>query len=96
MDYGRLGEESPQAKAALEVIRTEFNPRQRDLQNQQAALKTKQDKLQKDGATMTQDQRAAPRKTCATAPASWPANRARCRTISMPAATRRCPGCNAR
>lgn len=58
VDYGRLGEESPQAKAALEVIRTEFNPRQRDLQNQQAALKTKQDKLEKDGATMTQDQRS--------------------------------------
>jgi outer membrane protein len=57
VDYGRLGEESPQAKAALEVIRNEFNPRQRDLQNQQAALKAKQDKLEKDGATMTQDQR---------------------------------------
>ncbi len=57
VDYGRLGEESPQAKAALEAIRNEFNPRQRDLQNQQQALKAKQDKLEKDGATMTQDQR---------------------------------------
>jgi outer membrane protein len=57
VDYGRLGEESPQAKAALEAIRNEFNPRQRDLQNQQAALKVKQDKLEKDGATMTPDQR---------------------------------------
>lgn len=57
VDYGRLGEESPQAKAALEAIRNEFNPRQRDLQNQQAALKAKQDKLEKDGATMTPDQR---------------------------------------
>lgn len=58
VDYGRLGEESPQAKAALEAIRNEFNPRQRELQNQQQALKAKQDKLEKDGATMTQDQRA--------------------------------------
>jgi outer membrane protein len=58
VDYGRLVEESPQAKSALESIRTEFTPRQRDLQNQQAALKSKEDKLQKDGATMTQDQRA--------------------------------------
>ena len=57
VDYGRLVEESPQAKSALESIRTEFTPRQRDLQNQQATLKTKEDKLQKDGATMSQDQR---------------------------------------
>lgn len=58
VDYGRLVEESPQAKVALEAIRTEFTPRQRDLQNQQATLKAKEDKLQKDGATMTQDQRS--------------------------------------
>ena len=58
VDYGRLVEESPQAKAALDSIRTEFTPRQRDLQNQQASLKAKEDKLNKDGATMTPDQRA--------------------------------------
>jgi len=57
VDYGRLVEESPQAKSALDSIRTEFTPRQRDLQNQQASLKAKEDKLQKDGATMTGDQR---------------------------------------
>jgi len=57
VDYGRLVEESPQAKAALDSIRTEFTPRQRDLQNQQATLKAKEDRLQKDGATMSQDQR---------------------------------------
>ena len=58
VDYGRLVEESPQAKSALESIRTEFTPRQRDLQNQQASLKSKEDRLQKDGATMTPDQRS--------------------------------------
>ena len=58
VDYGRLVEESPQAKLALEGIRTEFTPRQRELQNQQQTLKTKEDKLQKDGATMSEDQRA--------------------------------------
>ncbi len=58
VDYGRLAEESPQAKVALDAIRTEFTPRQRDLQNQQTTLKAKEDKLQKDGATMTEDQRA--------------------------------------
>src|SRR6201999_2314316 len=58
VDYGRLVEESPQAKVALEAIRTEFTPRQRDLQNQQASLKSKEDRLQKDGATMSPDQRS--------------------------------------
>ena len=57
VDYGRLVEESPQAKVALEAIRTEFTPRQRELQNTQATLKSKEDRLQKDGATMTPDQR---------------------------------------
>lgn len=58
VDYARLGEESPQAKAALEAIRTEFTPRQRELQTQQQTLKSKEEKLQKDSATMTQEQRS--------------------------------------
>jgi outer membrane protein len=62
VDYGRLVEESPQAKSSLDGIRTEFTPRQRDLQNQQATLKAKEDRLQKDGATMSQDQRASSEK----------------------------------
>jgi outer membrane protein len=57
VDYGRLVEESPQAKVALEAIRNEFTPKQRDLQQQQLALKTKQEKLEKDAATMSEDQR---------------------------------------
>ena len=57
VDYGKLMEESPQAKSVVEAIRTEFAPRQRDLQTQQQTLKAKEDKLQKDGATMTDDQR---------------------------------------
>jgi len=57
VDYGRLQEESPQAKAALDAIRTEFTPRQRELQTQQQSLKAKEDKLQKDAATMTPEQR---------------------------------------
>ncbi len=57
VDYGRLQEESPQAKAALDAIRNEFTPRQRELQTKQQALKSKEEKLQKDAATMSQDQR---------------------------------------
>ena len=58
VDPQRLLEESPQGKAMLDAMRTEFAPRERTLQAQQQALKAKQDKLQKDGATMTDEQRA--------------------------------------
>ena len=57
VDYGRLIEESPQAKVALDAIRTEFTPKQRELQQQEQSLKTKQDKLEKDAATMSEEQR---------------------------------------
>src|SRR5439155_7963055 len=57
VDPNRLLEESPQGKAMLDAMRTEFAPRERTLQAQQQALKAKQDKLQKDGATMTDEQR---------------------------------------
>jgi outer membrane protein len=57
VDPQRLLEESPQGKAASESMRAEFAPRQRTLQAQEQALKAKQDKLQKDAATMTEDQR---------------------------------------
>jgi outer membrane protein len=58
VDFQRLVDESPQGKAAGEAMRAEFAPRERTLQAQQQALKAKQDKLQKDGATMSEDQRA--------------------------------------
>jgi len=58
VDYGKLMEESPQAKAVSDALRNEFTPRQRDLQAQQASVKTREDRLQKDAATMTPDQRA--------------------------------------
>lgn len=57
VDPQKLLEESPQGKAASESMRAEFAPRQRTLQAQEQALKAKQEKLQKDGATMTEDQR---------------------------------------
>jgi outer membrane protein len=58
VDYGKLMEESPQAKAVSDALRNEFTPRQRDLQAQQASVKAREDRLQKDAATMSQDQRA--------------------------------------
>jgi outer membrane protein len=58
VNYGQLIEAAPQAKAIADAIRNEFTPRQRELQTQQQTLKTREDKLQKDGATMSEDQRA--------------------------------------
>jgi outer membrane protein len=58
VNFNRLMEESPQAKAVGEALNNEFGPRQKELQAQQAALKAKEDRLQKDGATMSADQRA--------------------------------------
>jgi len=57
VDFQRLGLESPQGKSMQEAMRAEFAPRQRTLQAQEQSLKAKQEKLQKDGATMSEDQR---------------------------------------
>lgn len=57
VDFQRLGMESPQGKALNEAMRSEFAPRQRTLQAQEQTIKAKQEKLQKDGATMSEDQR---------------------------------------
>jgi len=57
VQYSRLMQESPQAKAAQDALRGEFAGKQKELQTQQAALKAKEEQLQKDGATMTLEQR---------------------------------------
>ena len=57
VNYNRLMQESPQAKAAQDTLRNEFAAKQRELASQQTSLKSKEEKLQKDGATMTADQR---------------------------------------
>ena len=57
VDPQRLLMESPQGKSMLESLRAEFTPRERSLQAQAQALKAKNDTLQKNAATMTDDQR---------------------------------------
>jgi outer membrane protein len=57
VDPQRLLLESPQGKAMADSMQAEFAPRQRTLQAQGQALKAKEEKLQKDGATMSEDQR---------------------------------------
>jgi outer membrane protein len=53
----KLMQEAPQAKAVTEALRGEFAGKQRELTAQQAALKAKQEKFERDGATLTPEQR---------------------------------------
>lgn len=62
VNYGRLMQDSPQAKTALDAIRGEFAGREKDLQNSQASLKAKEDRMQKDAATMSETQRSTAEK----------------------------------
>jgi outer membrane protein len=57
VNYAKLMQESPQAKAAQDALRAEFAGKQKDLQTQQQSLKNKEDSLQRDSATMSADQR---------------------------------------
>ena len=58
VNFGRLLQESPQGRAATDMLRKEAEAKQNELGNLQASLKAKEDRLTKDGATMTADQRA--------------------------------------
>lgn len=57
VDIARLFEESPQAKVVQEGLKAEFQPRLQQLIAQEQSLKTRNDKYQKDAATMAADQR---------------------------------------
>src|SRR5687768_814596 len=57
VNFGRLLEESPQAKAAQQALENEFLPRQRDVAAQQKSLQEKADKLQKEAAVMSEADR---------------------------------------
>lgn len=53
----RLLEEAPQAKTAMQALQDEFAPRQREIVSQTKDLKTKEEKLQRDGAVMAENER---------------------------------------
>jgi outer membrane protein len=59
VNYQRLMQESPQGKAVQGTLRAEFAAKQRELANEQEAIKTKQASLDRDGGTMSVDQRSA-------------------------------------
>lgn len=57
VNVARLLQESPQAQSAQQSLENEFAARRRDLQNMERDLKAREDKLQKDGATMAEAER---------------------------------------
>jgi outer membrane protein len=57
INFGRLLEESPQAKAAQQALEGEFLPRQRDVAAQQKSLEEKRDKLKREAAVMSEADR---------------------------------------
>ncbi|HTY48992.1 MAG TPA: OmpH family outer membrane protein [Steroidobacteraceae bacterium] len=58
VNYSELLQASPEAKTIAEELRAEFLPRQRELQTLQQQLKARADRLEKNAATMTDDQKA--------------------------------------
>jgi outer membrane protein len=63
VNVARLLQEAPQAQAASQSLENEFAARRRELENTQRDLKTREDKLQKDGATMAEADRRNSEKT---------------------------------
>lgn len=57
VNFGRLLEESPQAKAAQQTLEGEFLPRQREVAAQQKSLQEKRDKLNREAAVMSEADR---------------------------------------
>ena len=53
----RLLDEAPQAKSAMQALQDEFAPRQKEIMAQQKDLKAKEDKLNRDGAVMAENER---------------------------------------
>jgi outer membrane protein len=53
----RLLDEAPQAKSAMQALQDEFAPRQKEIVQQQKDLKAKEDKLNRDGAVMAENER---------------------------------------
>ena len=57
VNWQQLLEEAPQAKSAMAALQDEFQPRQKEIVQQQKDLKAKEDKLQRDGAVMAENER---------------------------------------
>jgi len=63
VNFQKLLEEAPQTKTAMQALESEFAPRRRELLTMQNDLKAKDEKLQKEGAVMSEADRAKAEKT---------------------------------
>jgi outer membrane protein len=63
VNFQKLLEEAPQTKTAMQGLENEFAPRRRELLTMQNDLKARDEKLQKEGAVMSEADRAKAEKT---------------------------------
>jgi outer membrane protein len=63
VNFQKLLEDAPQTKTAMQSLENEFAPRRRELMTMQNDLKAREDKLQKEGAVMSEADRAKAEKT---------------------------------
>jgi outer membrane protein len=63
VNFQKLLEEAPQTKNAMQALENEFAPRRRELLTMQNDLKARDEKLQKEGAVMSEADRAKAEKT---------------------------------
>ena len=63
VNFQRLLEEAPQTKSVMQGLENEFAPRRRELVSMQTDLKSREDKLQKEGAVMAEADRTKAEKT---------------------------------
>jgi len=59
VNIAQLLDQSPQAKVAMGALQDEFAPRQRDIVARQKELREKEERLQRDGAVMGEDERGS-------------------------------------
>jgi outer membrane protein len=63
VNFQKLLEDAPQTKTAMQALENEFAPRRRELLTMQNDLKSKDEKLQKEGAVMAEADRAKAEKS---------------------------------
>ena len=63
VNFQKLLEDAPQTKTVMQALENEFAPRRRELLTMQNDLKARDDKLQKEGAVMSEADRAKAEKT---------------------------------
>lgn len=63
VNFQKLLEEAPQTKSAMQSLENEFAPRRRELLTMQNDMKAKDEKFQKEGAVMSEADRAKTEKT---------------------------------